>query len=376
MTDKVLFVDDDAEILASFKRQYRKQFEVDTALNGMGGLEAIRERGPFAVVVSDKNMPSMDGIQFLAQVKKLSHETVRIMLTGFADLQATMDAVNEGYVFRFLTKPCMPDVLLSAVSAGIRQHHLIMAERELLEQTLNGSIAMLSEVLSLVNPVAFSRAARLRAIAQHVIEKLNLADGWQYEVAALLSQIGFVTIPPELLNKSQTQSQLTDAEQKMLAAHPAVARKLIENIPRLDSVAMIVANQNRGFSDSWGAMTTAQILGAQILRLALDYDRLISEKTPPDEAIAMLARQSSRYNPDLLRAMKDYSPADIDWQRKRVEIEELQIGMIAGEDVETTGGALLLRADQEVTFAVLERLKNFHLRGNLNGPLVMLIPRD
>lgn len=106
MGQRVLFVDDDVNILAAYKRQLRKDFDLEIAEGGLNGLEVIKEKGPFAVVVSDYKMPNMDGNQFLAQVKKIDPDISRIMITGFADLNMAMEAVNEGNIFRFLTKPC------------------------------------------------------------------------------------------------------------------------------------------------------------------------------------------------------------------------------------------------------------------------------
>ncbi|MFH1417727.1 MAG: response regulator, partial [Planctomycetota bacterium] len=136
MSKKILCVDDDPNILNAYRRGLRRLFEIETAEGGAEGLEAIASQGPFAVVVSDMRMPGMDGIQFLTAVKKRAPESVRIMLTGNADQQTAMDAVNEGSIFRFLTKPCPPEHLAKALTAGIEQYRLITAEKELLGKTL------------------------------------------------------------------------------------------------------------------------------------------------------------------------------------------------------------------------------------------------
>ncbi|NIQ03497.1 MAG: response regulator, partial [Nitrospinaceae bacterium] len=94
----------------------------------------------FAVVVSDMRMPDMDGIQFLSRVREHYPQTVRMMLTGYADVKTAMNAVNEGNIFRFMTKPCPPEVFEKVLSAGIEQYRLITAERDLLERTLKGSV--------------------------------------------------------------------------------------------------------------------------------------------------------------------------------------------------------------------------------------------
>jgi len=103
MTEKVLFVDDDPNLLASCERNFRRKFQIETAEGGELALQKITERGPFAVVVSDRQMPRMDGIKFLSLVKERAPDTVRIMLTGNADLEGAVKVVNEGNIFRFLS---------------------------------------------------------------------------------------------------------------------------------------------------------------------------------------------------------------------------------------------------------------------------------
>ena len=135
MKAKILFVDDDASLLASYKRQLRKQYHIETALGGQEGLELIEQNGPYAVIVSDFRMPFMDGIEFLARVREIAPETVRIMLTGSADMQLAIQAVNEGNIFRFLTKPCSADVLGESLDTGIEQYQQVSGEREYNEKS-------------------------------------------------------------------------------------------------------------------------------------------------------------------------------------------------------------------------------------------------
>ena len=174
MLTRILCVDDEPNILLAMERQLRKQFEIHTEVGPVLGLQAIAEKGPFVVVVSDLRMPVMDGIEFLTRVRAVSPNTVRVMLSGQADMDAAVAAVNQGNIFQFLTKPCPVDTLTRALNSAVEQHRLITAERELLEQTLRGSIAVLSEILSLVNPLAFGRAQRIRRYLVHTAAKLDL----------------------------------------------------------------------------------------------------------------------------------------------------------------------------------------------------------
>jgi serine phosphatase RsbU (regulator of sigma subunit) len=130
VSSRVLFVDDDPKVLAAFQRQLRKKVAIETVESGAEGLEMLRRNGPFSLVVTDYCMPSMNGIEFLGQARKIAPETVRIMLTGSADLGAAIQAVNQGNIFRFLTKPCSPDNLLEAVQAGLNEYRRTHNERK------------------------------------------------------------------------------------------------------------------------------------------------------------------------------------------------------------------------------------------------------
>ena len=128
---KVLLVDDELRVLQGMQRHLRKHFDIDTALSGQEGLAKIRDNVPYAVVVADMQMPLMDGIEFLAEVKQISPETVRLMLTGNADQRTAVEAINRGSIFRFLSKPCSPEDLKDAIASGVEQHRYITAEKAL-----------------------------------------------------------------------------------------------------------------------------------------------------------------------------------------------------------------------------------------------------
>lgn len=181
MTEKVLCVDDEPNVLATSKRQLRKHFHVETVLGGDEGLELVDSQGPFAVVVADMRMPFMNGIQFLAKVKERTPDTVRIMLTGNADLQTAINAVNEGHVFRFLTKPCPREKFVSSIKTAARQYQLVTAEQELTSKTLVGSVRVLSEILSLTKPSTFMCVFNATDYAKQIASQLRLPNLWQIE---------------------------------------------------------------------------------------------------------------------------------------------------------------------------------------------------
>lgn len=130
MDERILLVDDEPNLLSSYHRNLRDFYEVVTAKSAAQGIELLKKEGPFAVMVVDYRMPEMDGIQFLTQAYQLAPDTIRIMLTGYADLQCAMDAVNEGNVFRFITKPISLNKLHLIIDEGIQEYRLITIKRE------------------------------------------------------------------------------------------------------------------------------------------------------------------------------------------------------------------------------------------------------
>jgi DNA-binding NtrC family response regulator len=140
-------VDDDRNLLEGLRRQLRGTFELATALGGQEGLDVLRAAGSdggFAVVLSDYQMPYMNGASFLSAVRDIAPDATRMLLTGQADLNEVASVVNQGGVFRFLIKPVSREVLSEALRAGIEQYRHVAAERELLEQSRLGTSRPLS----------------------------------------------------------------------------------------------------------------------------------------------------------------------------------------------------------------------------------------
>ena len=381
MSEQILFVDDDANLLAGIKRRLRKQFDLNLAQGGEEGLQLIKNQGPFAVVVADMRMPGMDGVEFLSEVKERSPDSVRIMLTGNADLQTAISAVNEGNIFRFLTKPCPLEMIVTALTAGIAQYRLVTAERELLEKTLRGTIKILTDILSMVNPAAFSRATSLRRYVRHITIYLRLSQAWQYEVAALLSQIGCVTLPHDTLDKVYAQAKLTNEEQQMFAGHPAVGYNLLANIPRLEPIAQMIAQQQKPFKEylplaelAEEERTVAQ--GAQILKVALNFDQLVVSGMSNKQSLSVLRAQPKEYSPEVVATLANLQMEEVGQVVKMVRVRDLNTRMIADDDIKAQNGLLLVPKGQEITYPVLERLRNFARRVGLVEPMRVIENRE
>lgn len=377
MTEKILFVDDDINVLEGFKRQLRKHFMIETTSSGEAGLAAMRSGGPYAVVVSDMRMPGMTGVQFLGQARQQAPDTVRLLLTGQADMASAIAAINEGAIFRFLTKPCLPDVLVPALQAALQQHQLITAERTLLEQTLSGSVKVLTDVLALVNLAAFGRASRLKRYAHHIATHLELADVWQFELAATLSQLGCVTLAGDTLEKISTGDRLSADEEKLFAKHPSVGAELLRHIPRLEAVAAMIARQHDPSADPRDLHALRQrddvLLGAHILKVILHFDHLLNRGFSHHDAMAELRKQPDPYG--IVCALQDLPVNEADAVMRLVTVRELSPGMMLGEDIRSTTGVLVLAKGHEVTKVMIERLYSYTQRVAIVEPFRVLVPR-
>ncbi len=377
---EILFVDDDADILAAFQRILRKEFRIDTALGGEAALDLCASRPPYSVVVADMQMPGMNGIDFLIQLEKNFPDTVRIMLTGNADQKTARDAVNKGHIFRFLTKPCPPEELIPTLKAGLKQYQLITAERDVLEKTLNGSAKVLADILSVHDPVSFGLGNRLREYMRAFANSLKLKQTWDLELGALLSQIGCVSIPQGVLEKSRCDAFLSATEKDVLARIPQIGFDLLSNIPRLESVAQIILYQHKNFDGSGfpnNPVAGESIpVGARILRVLHGLLLHEARHQSKEKALELMTRAAGLYDPKVLEAVAAsfdicLTPSDEDRPARAVPLREVRVGNVLKSTAHTKDGVPIAPAGSRVTPILLARLRNFDELNELAEPLLI-----
>ena len=357
---QVLFVDDEPKVLDSLRRQLRKVCDIHTAPGGDEALRRLTELGPVALVISDMRMPGMNGAEFLTKVRELYPDTVRMILSGQADLESTIAAVNEGHVFRFLTKPCGQDALRLAVKAGIEQYQLVTTRKELLEKTLQGLVETLNDILGLTNPVARRRTARVRQYAAAIAGALHFSMPWDLRLATLLSQLGCITLPEAILDKLYAGTPLTEDEQRLYARHPEVAASLIARIPQLGTVAAMIGRQQRiDFTtlpaeiSAWNGETTATV----ILAVATSLDELLATEDQPATALRRLEQSMPGLPKTVMAAVRAVHLHSAYMDVRFVGFDELAPGMVVDEDVVTDCGDTLMFRGEEVTRALLDQLR-------------------
>ena len=361
---RILCVDDEPQILEGLSLHFRRLYELETATSGAAALEILAREPDIAVVVSDMRMPGMDGAAFLARARQVAPDAVRLLLTGQADMQSAIAAVNEGQIFRFLTKPCPPPTLLAAVSAAVEQHRLVTAERVLLEQTLHGSIKALTDVLALVSPTSFGRATRIKQLVSELAERLAIRERWQVEVAAMLSQLGHITLPPETAARIYHGHPLSADEQKLVGRLPALTEEVLGNIPRMEAVREILKTYPRPYRPDPAEERDPQkqviTQGAHLLRVAVDFDTSESaDGSTASLAVDTLRGRSGQYDPAILQALIAIRGAGQAVEVREIPGSHLRIGMILAEDVKTQTGVLLVARGYAVTDRLLELVRNF-----------------
>ncbi len=383
MNTKVLLIDDDTNLLEAVERNLRLKFNLVTASSGAAGLAKMAADGPFAVVVADMQMPGMNGVEVLTEAQRLHPDTVRLMLTGNADQHTAAEAVNKGHIFQFLTKPCPMEALNFALQTSLKQHRLITAEREVLEKTLNGSIKVVADVLSLVDPHSFGRGETLRSYMRAYVKSLNLANSWEFEIAAMLSQIGTVTVPPAILDKHRAGQELTGTEKEILGRLPKSGADLLANIPRLETAARFVLYQQKHYDGSGFPANVVHgediPIGGRILKVLIDLLDLEAQKMTKDAALALMQQRKGWYDPRVLDATFacfDIYLADssVKSQGQAVAVKDLQIGQVVLADILNESGKILVMARSRLTPILLMRLANFARLSPIKEPIYIEPP--
>ncbi len=303
MSETILLVDDDIRVVSALQRALYKEYRIEIAGSGTDALKAL-EGTQYAVVISDLRMPDMSGIDLLCKVKELSPDTVRVLLTGQADVDNAIAAVNEGNVFRFLMKPCPEDVLTGTLDEALSQYQMVTAQRNVLHETLIAVISVLMNVLGEIQPAAFGRAERIRQLVIAIANATGVKVSWELEAAALLSQVGFISVPPEIVAKYHSGDKLSEEERDQISREPEMAGRLLQGIPRLRSVLRIIAAQ-QDFSAATPRTEDAVVFEAgQILCLAQDFDHILRCGISADLAVGQLEASPLKYSAELLSALR------------------------------------------------------------------------
>ena len=365
--ERILCVDDEPNILAGYQRILRKSGEIIVASSGAEALRMMTEFKPM-VVMADRHMPVMDGIELLTRISTEHPDAIRIMVTGANDQETMIAAINQGHIFRFLAKPVQANLLISTVEDALRQWRLVHAERDLLERTLNGGVQVLVDILGLVDPSIAGHGESMRQDLRRLCLAVKV-DAWQVELAAMLAPVGRMTLPPEVVAKAAAGIPLTVIETDMVQRVPEVGSMLIANIPRLEEVARIILYQSKRFDGAGFPPDSTRgdniPIGARILYLVEHMRTTEREGLDRQAALARLAVDPGMIDPVLLQAaIKSWCGVDSAAELKPHRIRhlkswrELKPGMELKTALKTKDGSVLLAPGQTITRAHQERLAN------------------
>lgn len=355
ISKKILLVDDESTVLELYQLQLESDFDIDIAQGGEQALKLLDAGNTYAVVVSDMHMPEIDGSELLSIVQQRCPTTTRIMLTGDDQQEVAIKAVNEGQIFRFLNKPCTAETLATALHAGVEQHRLRGAEKELLEHTLRGSVNLLVDLLSVVKPLAFGRASRVKRLVEQLCDHAEIENSWELKLAAMLSQIGCVSLTDDVLTKLHETGSLTAVEQMEFNKHPVLGANLVSKIPRLEQISHLISVQLKPYEDLPRLLEDdTRVLHASILAVALAFDRLILSGATAQVAIAELKRVPKKFSRQVVSSLEELIAEQT--QSRTITLAELRVGMVLEGDIKDDRGSMLVTQGQQISQVLLERL--------------------
>jgi response regulator RpfG family c-di-GMP phosphodiesterase len=422
----LLFVDDEPYILSALRRLFHPHgYRIFTAESGALGLEVF-EREKIDLVISDMRMPIMDGAQFLEQVRMKSPETIRILLTGYADISSTIDAINKGQIYRYFAKPWEDNDIILSVRHAIEQKQLAQEKERLealtrrqneelkelnanledkvkkrteelrktmgrleaahdkLKKSFITSIRVFSNLIELREGEMAGHSRRVADLARKLALKIGMSEVEAQEVmvAGLLHDIGQIGLPDKLLHKPF--NTLSGEDRHAVIKHPVAGQAALMALEQLNGAAKLIRSHHerfdgQGFPD---ALRGNEIpLGARVLMVANEYDGVqhgfLSEKRMNAAAALAYIKEGRgrRYDPVVVDALVQMMGGEVEPKPSELDIalspSELRAGMILSRDLITKDGLLLLARDFILDDSLLEKLKSYEKADS--RPLVVYV---
>lgn len=381
---KILYVDDEANLLSAFVSLLRRERVTTVTLQDSRQIEhTLNAEGPFAVVFSDQRMPGLDGVAVLETVGRMHPDTIRILVTGYADYNDTIRAINSGGISHFIAKPWKDDELRKLVQETIQRYNLAEENKfllgalqranvdlaELLDGTVTGTVRILSDILSNTSPAASAQVERIRRLGSKFLEmlpNLSSAERWDIERALDLFNLGIVLMPPAMFGSLSKVDAGQFAKFSLLKNHYMLAANLLRDIPRFQGVARIIQLSAKNFDGS-GEPVSEQVkgkdipLGARLLHILLDLDRVVAEKGQGRAVLERMRKTPARYDGELIEVMLGLRPtATPAGDEHVVGLNELRPGMVILDDVVTESGQFLMKAGYTLTETAIKILIQWH----------------
>ncbi|UTW60169.1 response regulator [Kordiimonas sp. SCSIO 12603] len=386
MTKKILFVDDSLQLLSAIRRRLRKEINLSTAASGQEALNLLKEEGPFAVLVTDQNMPGMNGLELLKAAKEIAPDMQRIMMTGQADEETSQQAINDGHVFKILSKPCSPEDVLTAVRSALKRFESKVNERTSAEATLLEGLTLMSEVIAFKGGNSAGAAPYTRAWAKQLAPYIGDINPFELECAVILSGLGKLSLPEELQSKIEASEQLTDEEYRLVEKATSSANRVLDKTPMFKDVADAIQYQNKGFDgsgwpndDVWGNSIPKMARTLKILNDLSAHAVDANGNFSLHKSFGELKRNIGAYDPQLLEQFEHILIHEKHQQGDpqvhvgtTVEVTDLVEDDIIEEDIRTRYGSLVLTAGTVLTPHLLGKIKQTNDNIGLNSPIQIL----
>jgi CheY-like chemotaxis protein len=380
----ILFVDDEPDVLESFERRLYKNFNIITARSGATALQKIKQLPDLCVVISDMRMPEMDGITFLKAVKDLRPQLVRIMLTGNTDQDTAIKAVNDGEIFRFLTKPCGSQQLTDVLNEACNIYDSKRIEKEVLNTTVKGVVRVLCEIMELSEPELWKRGVQSMRLVKAIGAHFPKVDLWELEMAAVLSRIGCMVLPIETRIRYAAYGALNHREKVGVNRIPWHGYDLLRKIPRLHGIAKIVLCQGLGPDDIGIRERKVGIeslpFSARILKVCFEYFDYKQAGLADFEVVEKICTDSSN-DPEVIKVFRTTIEnmhtitdelRDYKGEIFELKVEEVTADYICFDNVVTKDGKLVYDARTVLTDLRIERLKSYHGIYGIKEPLRLI----
>lgn len=347
-------------MLVTTDRQFAKTAK--TALGGAvvlsmtdSGEKALKafEGHAYTVVIADLALTGMDGRAFLAAAKKKHPLITRVAVAEAPDFDQAKQLVNTADISWLLTKPCKAEDLRAAIQDSVSRHRHGKAESKAMRNILTGGVKMLVEILGLTHPEAVRRSKRILPQAQILNRKLKAMSPQLLDMVVLLSHIGWMGLPKELLRKVETGNDITKEEMRVFRTHPQIAAKLLENIPRMGKIAEIIRHQNTPYAQK-------PPLGARILKACIDLDQLRAKKGNVKKALTRMHERPDVYDPAVIKVLIHLGGNGKKHRKIPLAVTDLKPGMIMLRDMVTEEGNVLLHKGECLSEASHIRLTTFN----------------
>lgn len=378
---KVLIVDDAPEHIQVLMETLKDEYTIVAAINGEKALELAASEPVPDIILLDIMMPGMDGYEVCSRLKaqaKTSKIPV-IFVTAMDQVENETAGFAIGAV-DYVTKPISPPIVRARVKTHLSLRHAQQRLQDLLKKTLGGSVRVLVDILSLANPAAFSRSSQLRQLVKEMSINLGLNDIWKLELAAMLSQIGCVTLPAETLNKLYAGEDLTEEEREQYAGYAARGAELIAHIPHLESVAGMIARIQEPLGWEYTIeprKRDAVIIGGQLLQITTDYIQHVNSGMSPESVIQQMNNGEEKYDLVLVNTLERVLGIKAqELSEKTVTVKDIFSGMILNQDVYSEDGTLLAVNGTELAPATVKIIQHHSESEGIKGPIRVFAPKD